>query len=115
MTSYAGVSQTNMTSFSTPTTDYSSCTTATTAISITVERHFVSIETTLRKHQQQQDEMNEKLDLIDGVATESNQLIKELLASLKISSSSKGTKRGPSDNEQQEDTDITMTHMTKKP
>ena len=86
-----------------------SSTTATTEISITVERRFVSIETTLRQHQQQQDEMNDKLDSIDGVATESNQLIKQLLADLKISSKSKGFKRDkPSDDEPQVDTDVTM-------
>ena len=75
-----------MTSFSTPTTSYSSSTTATTEISITVERRIVSIETRLDHQQQQQDEMNVKLNSIDGIATESNQLIKQLMADLNITS-----------------------------
>jgi len=75
-----------MTSFSTPTTSYSSSTTATTEISITVERRIVSIETRLDHQQQQQDEMNVKLNSIDGIATESNQFIKQLMADLNINS-----------------------------
>jgi len=81
-----------------------------------VERRIVSIETQLRDQKQQQAQMNDKLNSIDGVAMESNQLIKRLIADMQISSTSKGSKRDkPSDDHTEADPDVLMTSMASNP
>mmetsp|Transcript_15431 Transcript_15431/g.21993 ORF Transcript_15431/g.21993 Transcript_15431/m.21993 type:complete len:242 (-) Transcript_15431:2611-3336(-) len=101
--SYSGVTKTNTTSFSTPTNSFTSST-ATTEYSVTVERRFVSIETTLRYQQQQQDEMNVKLDLVDETSMETNVLLKQMMEEMKITPALRGTKRGnPTDDDSNHD------------
>jgi len=110
-TSYSSVTQLNTRSYCTPATSYTSST-ANTEVSITIERRFVSIETTLQEQQQQQDEMNIKLDSLDNVSTESNILIKQLIADLQISPSARGSKRGKPG---EDDDDVEMKQSSKKP
>lgn len=98
--SYSGVMQTNSTSYTSPTTSFTSST-ATHEVSITIERRFVSIETTLHQQQQQQDEMNVKLDNLDETTHESNILIKQMMDNLKIAPLIRGEKRSkPSEAEE---------------
>lgn len=100
--SYAGIMQTNTRSTMNtyPSSTLTSSSTTTTEISLTVERRFVQIETTIREQKLQQDEMSIKLDSVDATSTESNQLIKQLLDEMKIgsrSASGQRSKRGKTD------------------
>ena len=103
-TSYSGVTQLNTTSFSTPTTSFTSSS-ATHEISITIERRFVAIERQQQNQQQQQDAMNVKLDLLDEVAHESNTLLKQMMADLKLSPDARGAKRDKPSDPAEEDQD----------
>lgn len=109
--SYAGIVQTNTRSITNthPSSSYTSSSTTTT-IDITVERRFVHIETMLREQKIQQDEMSTKLDSVDEVSRESNQLIKQLLDDMKISSKTptSRSKRGKPTEEQAADSDTEM-------
>eukprot|EP00590_Aulacoseira_subarctica_P008303 CAMPEP_0172436734 /NCGR_PEP_ID=MMETSP1064-20121228/71880_1 /TAXON_ID=202472 /ORGANISM="Aulacoseira subarctica , Strain CCAP 1002/5" /LENGTH=115 /DNA_ID=CAMNT_0013185157 /DNA_START=1750 /DNA_END=2097 /DNA_ORIENTATION=+ len=91
--SYTGVTQTNTTSFSSPTTSFSSSS-ATHEVSIVIERRFVSIETTLQQHQKQQDAMTVKLDSLDEKSTESNVMLKQMMDQMNLTSITRGEKRG---------------------
>ena len=106
-TSYSGVTQMNRTSFSSPTTSFSSST-ATHEYSITIERRFVSIETTLQQQQQQQDQMNIKLDTLDQTSTESNALLKQMMEDMKINSTNRGSKRDKPSGEEDGTQDANM-------
>ena len=113
-TSYSGVTQLNTTSFSTPTTSFTSSS-ATHEISITIERRFVAIERQQQNQQQQQDAMNVKLDLLDEVAHESNTLLKQMMADLKLSPDARGAKRDKPSDPAEEDQDETMGTFPKLP
>ena len=105
--SYSGVTQMNTTSFSSPTTSYSSSTT-THEISITVERRLVAVETRLDVQQQQQDEMNTKLDSLDEIAQESNVMLKQMMADMNITKGGRGAKRDKPSGNEADDQDATM-------
>ena len=104
----------NTTSFSSPTTSFTSSS-AKHEISITIERRFVAIETNMQRQQQQQDEMNGRLDSIDEVAHESNVLLKQMMADLKLSPGIRGEKRDKPSGENGDDQDVNMGGAKRNP
>lgn len=106
-TSYSGVTQTNTTSFSSPTTSFTSSSEKH-EFSITIERRFVALEVQQRETKQQQQEMNVKLDVLDEVAHESNVLIKQMMHDMKINSLARGAKRDKPSDSADGDQDETM-------
>lgn len=115
-TSYSGVTQVNSTSFSSPTTSFSSST-AKHEVSVTIERRFVSIETTLQQHQQQQEEMNEKLDSLDDVSRDTNYLLKQMMDEMKITlpQDNRKVKRNKTSEKEGDDQDANMGSPQKNP
>ena len=115
-TSYSGVIQVNSTSFSSPTTSFSSST-AKHEVSVTIERRFVSIETTLQQQQQQQDEMNEKLDSLDDVSRDTNYLLKQMMDEMQITlpQDNRKVKRNKSSEKEGDDQDANMGSPQKNP
>jgi len=117
-TSYSGVTQLNTTSFSSPTTSFTSSSEKH-EFSITIERRFVALEVQARQTKEQQKEMSLKLDVLDDVAHESNVLIKQMMHDLNIrpvERASRGSKRDkPSDATADEDPDETMGTFSSNP
>jgi len=62
----------------------------------------------MQRQQQQQDEMNGRLDSIDEVAHESNTLLKQMMADLKLSPVARGAKHDKPSVSAEGDQDETM-------